>query len=62
LFETIEQPGRQMVFQFAAGRATLAPGEAPASGVPRSRIVFIAELGVLSKAELDGIMEACVAE
>ncbi|RTM04586.1 MAG: GTP-binding protein, partial [Bradyrhizobiaceae bacterium] len=25
LFETVEQPGRQMVFQFAAGRATLAP-------------------------------------
>ncbi|WP_407116948.1 CobW family GTP-binding protein [Bradyrhizobium sp. LMG 9283] len=61
LFETIEQPGRMMVFQFAAGRATLASGDAPAPGAPRSRIVFIAELGVLSKAELDGIMEACVA-
>jgi G3E family GTPase len=61
LFETIEQPGRQMVFQFAGGRATLAPGEAPAAGVPRSRIVFIAELGVLSQAEIDGIMEGCVA-
>ena len=61
LFETVEQPGRQMVFQFAAGRATLAPGDATAPGVPRSRIVFIAELGVLSKAELDGIMAACVA-
>jgi len=60
LFETVEQPGRMMVFQFAAGRATLAPGDAPAPGVPRSRIVFIAELGVLSKAELDAIMEACV--
>src|SRR3954453_22300867 len=62
LFETVEQPGRQMVFQFAAGRATLAPGEVPTSGAPRARIVFIAELGVLSKAELDGIMEACVAD
>ncbi|MBB4428475.1 G3E family GTPase [Bradyrhizobium sp. CIR48] len=61
LFETVEQPGRQMVFQFAAGRATLAPGDAPAPGVRRTRIVFIAELGVLSKAELDAIMEACVA-
>ncbi|WP_456622628.1 MULTISPECIES: CobW family GTP-binding protein [unclassified Bradyrhizobium] len=61
LFETIEQPGRPMVFQFAAGRATLAPGDAPASGVPRARIVFIAELGVLSRTELDGIMEGCVA-
>lgn len=62
LFETVEQPGRMMVFQFAAGRATLTPGDTPAPGVPRSRIVFIAELGVLSKAELDGIMEACVAD
>ena len=61
LFETVEQPGRMMVFQFAAGRATLAPGDAPAPGAPRTRIVFIAELGVLSKAELDGVMEACVA-
>lgn len=61
LFETVEQPGRMMVFQFAGGRATLAPGDALAPGVPRSRIVFIAELGVLSKAELDGIMAACVA-
>ncbi|KYK46138.1 GTPase [Bradyrhizobium liaoningense] len=61
LFETIEQPGRPMVFQFAGGRATLAPGDAPAAGAARTRIVFIAELGVLSKAELDGIMEACVA-
>jgi hypothetical protein len=50
-----------MVFQFAGGRATLAPGDAPTPGVPRARIVFIAELGVLSKAELDGIMEGCVA-
>ena len=61
LFETIEQPGRLVVFQFAGGRATLAPGDAPTPGVPRARIVFIAELGVLSKAELDGIMEGCVA-
>ncbi|MCP3411458.1 GTP-binding protein [Bradyrhizobium sp. CCGB01] len=61
LFETVEQPGRQMVFQFAAGRATLAPGDAPAEGAAQSRIVFIAELGVLSKAELDAIMDACVA-
>jgi G3E family GTPase len=62
LFETVEQPGRLTVFQFAAGRATLAPGDAPTPGVPRARIVFIAELGVLSKAELDGIMAACVAD
>ncbi|MBR0724083.1 CobW family GTP-binding protein [Bradyrhizobium manausense] len=61
LFETVEQPGRLMVFQFAGGRATLAPGEPPSEGVPRARIVFIAELGVLSKAELDALMDGCVA-
>ena len=61
LFETVEQPGRMTIFQFAAGRATLAPGDAPAPGVPRTRIVFIAELGVLEKSELDQIMAACVA-
>ncbi|HXI08051.1 MAG: CobW family GTP-binding protein [Bradyrhizobium sp.] len=60
LFETIEQPGRQMVFQLAGGRATLAPGGVPAAGTPRTRIVFIAELGVLSSAELDRIMQPCV--
>ncbi|MCA1551244.1 GTP-binding protein [Bradyrhizobium sp. BRP19] len=61
LFETLEQPGRTMVFQFAAGRATLAPGDAPTPGAARTRIVFIAELGMLSKVELDEVMEACVA-
>lgn len=60
LFETTEQPGRLMVFQLAGGRATLAPGGTLADGVPRTRLVFIAELGVLSKAEIDRVMEACV--
>ena len=60
LFETVEQPGRLTVFQLAGGRATLAPGGALAVGVPRARIVFIAELGVLSIAEIDAAMAACV--
>lgn len=60
LFETVEQPGRSMVFQLAGGRATLAPGGQLTAGVPRTRIVFIAEIGVLSKAEIDSIMAACV--
>jgi G3E family GTPase len=59
LFETVEQPGRLMVFQLAGGRATLAPGGALVAGVPRARIVFIAEIGVLSIAEIDRIMEEC---
>lgn len=61
LFETVEQSGRLTVFQLAGGRATLAAGGAPAPGVPRTRIVFIAELGVLSHAEIDAVMQGCIA-
>jgi G3E family GTPase len=60
LFDTVEQPGRLMAFQFAGGRATLAPGGTPAAGMPRTRIVFVAEIGVLSSAEIDSIMEGCI--
>jgi G3E family GTPase len=60
LFETVEQPGKQMLFQLAGGRATLAAGEAAAAGMPRTRIVFVAELGVLSRAELEDIMQQCI--
>jgi G3E family GTPase len=60
LFETVEQPGRLMVFQLAGGRATLAPVATPAAGMPRTRIVFVAELGVLSREEIDRIMQGCV--
>ena len=60
LFETVEQPGRQMVFQLAGGRATLVPGGRSAAGVPKVRIVFIAEVGLLSREEIDPIMQACV--
>jgi len=61
LFETVEQPGRLMVFQLAGGRATLVSGGAPAAGVPRARMVFIAEIGVLSREEIDQVMQDCVA-
>jgi G3E family GTPase len=60
LFDTVEQPGRLMVFQFAGGRATLAPGGTPPEGMPRTRIVFVAEIGVLSSAEIDRIMQGCI--
>jgi hypothetical protein len=56
----VEQPGRLMVFQLAGGRATLAPGGTLAAGVPRARIVFIAETGILSRTELDSTMAGCV--
>jgi G3E family GTPase len=60
LFETVEQPGRLMVFQFAGGRATLAPDGTPAAGMPRARFVFIAEIGALTRADIDTIMDGCV--
>ncbi|WP_456728602.1 CobW family GTP-binding protein [Bradyrhizobium sp. USDA 3364] len=60
LFETVEQPGRLTVFQLAGGRATLAAGGVLAPGVPRTRLVFIAEMGALSRAEIDAIMQGCV--
>jgi G3E family GTPase len=60
LFETMEQPGRQLLFQLAGGRATLAPVGVRAPGLARARIVFIAEIGVLSTAEIDRIMDDCL--
>jgi G3E family GTPase len=60
LFESVEQPGRLMLFQLAGGRATLAAHGTPAAGLPRSRIVFIAELGVLSRDEIEHVMAGCV--
>jgi G3E family GTPase len=59
LFETREQPGRQLLFQFVGGRATLAPAGTPAPGAPRARIVFISEIGVLSTAEIHRVMDGC---
>ena len=60
LFEAVEQPGRQFVFQFAGGRATLAPAGKPAPGLPRARIVFVAEIGALSSAQVSLMMDGCV--
>jgi G3E family GTPase len=59
LFEVVEQPGRLMVFQLAGGRATLASGGVVADDVPRARVVFVAEVGVLSREEVGGIMDEC---
>ena len=59
LFETVEQPGRQLVFQFVGGRATLAPVGTPAPGLPRARMVFVAEIGALSFAEVSQTMDEC---
>ncbi len=59
LFEAAEQPGRQFVFQLAGGRATLAPAGSPAPGLPRARIVFVAEIGALSSPEVSRAMDEC---
>lgn len=59
-FETMEQPGRQFVLQLAGGRATLAPSGTNRAGVPRTRIVFVAELGRLSHDQIAGAMNGCI--
>lgn len=60
LFEIAGQPGRLMVFQLAGGRATLAPGGPPRAGTPRTRIVFVAEIGVISREDIETTMQECV--
>jgi G3E family GTPase len=60
LFETIEHPGKQLLVQLAGGRATVAPAGVRPSNAPRVRMVFIAEIGVLSTAEISAIMDGCV--
>jgi G3E family GTPase len=60
VFEVAGQPGRVVVFQFAGGRATLAPSGVLAPGVARARVVFVVEVGVLAAAEVAGVMEGCV--
>ena len=62
LFETAEHPGRQFLLQFAGGRATVAPAGTPAAGMARVRIVFIAEIGALSSAEICRTMDACLSQ
>ncbi len=61
LFEPLEDPGRQMLLQLAGGRATLSPAAPRPAGVPRARIVFIAELGRLSASEIEAVMAPCSA-
>ncbi|ONG55878.1 GTPase [Pseudoroseomonas deserti] len=59
-FEPADQPGKVFLFQLAGGRATLAPVDTQRDpGQPRARIVFIAELGPLSPAEIAAAMEGC---
>jgi G3E family GTPase len=60
LFETIEQPGHQTLFQLAGGRATLAPAGPAAPGAPCARLVFIAEIGRLSGDEIAATMNRCI--
>ncbi|MBE9607191.1 GTP-binding protein [Acetobacteraceae bacterium H6797] len=64
VFETAEEPGRRFLFQLAGGRAVLLPmaeGSASPPGLPSARIVFIAEIGRLSPAEIEATMADCLA-
>ncbi|MBN8875494.1 MAG: GTP-binding protein [Rhodospirillales bacterium] len=60
LFAASGRPNEEMVFQLAGQRATLATRGAPAPGRKRTRMVFIAEIGVLSNQEITRLMEACI--
>ncbi len=57
LFEAVDPPGRHYLLQFAAGRATLAPAGPRPPGAPKARLVFIAEVGLLSSGEIARVME-----
>jgi G3E family GTPase len=60
LFETIEHPGRQLLLQFVGGRATLSPAGPLVAEMPVVRIVFIAEIGTLTPAEIGRVMDECL--
>jgi len=60
IFETADQPGRQLLLQFAGGRATLAPAGPSPPDLARARIVFVTEIGALSATEIAMAMEGCV--
>ena len=54
-------PGRPLLFQFASGRAIVSQAGPHPSDVPPTRIVFIAEIGAVSTAEIDRVMGGCIA-
>jgi G3E family GTPase len=60
VFRAVERPGERLVFQLAGGRATLASDGRGEPGAQAARIVFIAEIGALPKAQIDAVMDACV--
>jgi G3E family GTPase len=60
VFEVAGQPERVMVFQFAGGRATLAPGGVLVPGTPRARVVLVMEIGLLQEEEIGRVMDGCV--
>jgi G3E family GTPase len=53
---TIEKPGCRYLFQFAGGRATLAPLDRDELAQGDTRIVFIAEIGRITRVEIDEAM------
>jgi hypothetical protein len=56
----VEHPGRPLLLQLAAGRATVAPAATRPVGARLVRFVFIAEIGALSADEIDSVMDECV--
>ena len=60
LFEAVEQPGRQLVLQFAGGRATLAPAGTSSPGLPRAELCSLLKSAFSPTAEVGRIMDGCV--
>lgn len=56
---TIEKPDDRYLFQLAGGRATLAPLDRDEQARGDTRIVFIAEIGRITLAEIDEAMTRC---
>ena len=61
LFRAVEHPGRSLLLQFAAGRATVSAAPPNDNVKLGASIVFIAEIGTLDSAEIECAMEECVA-
>jgi len=60
LFQAVEHPGRSLLLQFAAGRATVSTAPLSHGHTAGASIVFIAEIGALDAAKIERAMEQCV--
>ena len=60
LFEIVEQPGRLMVPSVRRRARDAGTGWDTGGRCAAARFVFIAEIGALTRADIDTIMDGCV--